>query len=113
MAAKKIRTDHLGAGKTIYQNARKKIIAAQDICGICGLPVNKKLKWPHPLSPTVDHIDPVSKGGASLDMGNMQLAHWICNRKKSDKQAKKVTFEGAAPVVDNRLLPQTFDWKAL
>ena len=112
-AVKKPRADHDGAGKTAYQNARKKIIAAQSVCGICGQPVNKKLKFPHPLSPTVDHIIPVNKGGDPLDIGNMQLAHWICNRQKSDKLTEKVSFEGAAPIVNNRVLPQTFDWKNL
>lgn len=113
MAAKKIRADHMGATQTAYKNARKKILASQNICGICGQPVNKKLKWPHPLSPTVDHIRPVSKQGDAVDIGNLQLAHWICNRQKSDKLVNKVTFEDAPRAVSNRLLPQTFDWKNL
>ena len=108
---KKPRADHDGAGKTAYQNARKKIIAAQSVCGICGQPVNKRLKFPHPLSPTVDHIVPIAKGGDPFDIGNMQLTHWICNRQKSDKLTNKVTFEDAPKSVSNRLLPQTFDWK--
>ena len=113
MPAKKIRADHDGAVRNAYQNARKKILAAQTVCGICGKTVDKRLRFPHPLSATIDHIIPVSKGGDPSDIGNLQLAHWTCNRQKSDKLTEKVTFEGAAPVVDNRLLPQTFDWKAL
>ena len=111
MPGKKIRADHDGAVRNAYQNARKKILASQDICGICGRPVNKRLKFPHPLSPTIDHIIPVAKGGDPADIGNLQLAHWTCNRQKSDKLAEKVSFSDAPQVVSNRLLPQTFDWK--
>lgn len=33
---------------------------------------------------TIDHIIPLSKGGTHT-YNNVQLAHYICNSKKSDK----------------------------
>lgn len=51
-------------------------------CQLCGKKVNKKLLVPHPLSPTIDHIIPLSQGGTHEPV-NVQLAHFICNSKRS------------------------------
>ena len=43
-------------------------------------------------------------------MANLQLAHWICNRQKSNKLTgtkKKEQDE----VSTNRMLPQSMDWR--
>lgn len=63
-----------------------KTLADRDgsVCGICKLPVDLALKHPHPESPSVDHVIPFSRGG-SHDPENLQLAHLLCNIKKSDK----------------------------
>jgi len=93
-----------------YENARRKILATQTICGICGKPVDFSLKYPHPLSPTVDHIIPVSKGGHPSDIDNLQLAHRCCNREKSDKLFAKVYIQEQDELVSNQLLEQHADW---
>lgn len=49
-------------------------------CGICGGKVNGR-PWPHPLSASLDHIVPLSQGGAH-DLLNVQLAHLRCNVAK-------------------------------
>lgn len=33
--------------------------------------VDKSFKFPHPLSPSIDHIIPVDKGGHPSDMANL------------------------------------------
>lgn len=106
------RTDRLPNYRGAYEKARAKILATQDICGICGKPVDMSLKYPHPLSPTIDHIIPVSKGGHPVDMDNLQLAHRCCNRQKSDKLVKEVfsTSSGEDKIVSNRVLEQHLDW---
>ena len=53
-------------------------------CGICGKRVNKKLKYPDPLSSTLDHIIPLSLGGPHTK-SNLQLAHYICNITKGNR----------------------------
>lgn len=68
-----------------WEANKKIVLATQSICAICGKPVDKSLKFPDPMSPTVDHIIPVSKHGDPTDLDNLQLAHRICNRLKSDK----------------------------
>jgi 5-methylcytosine-specific restriction endonuclease McrA len=52
-------------------------------CKICGGLVNGK-PWPHPLSASLDHIVPLSKGG-SHDPANVQLAHLRCNISKGNR----------------------------
>ena len=53
-------------------------------CGICGRKVRNTLKAPHPQSATIDHIMPLARGGRHT-RENVQLAHFICNSRKSDK----------------------------
>lgn len=55
--------------KTVYAKSNGK-------CAICGKPVKFKKM-------TVDHKIPLSKGGTN-DISNLQLAHLICNRAKTD-----------------------------
>lgn len=51
------------------------------ICGICGRKINKRLKRPNLLSKSIDHIIPLSKGGADAPT-NVQAAHLRCNMIK-------------------------------
>ncbi len=105
------RPDYDGPHRTQFAKNKLKILASQDICGICGLPVDKSLKWPDPMSATVDHIIPVKKGGHPSDISNLQLAHFACNRQKSDhipgKQQEKKKVE---EIISNNDLPQSRDW---
>lgn len=105
------RPDHNGTQRAQFESNKKKIYATQGICGICGKPVDFGFKFPHPMSPCIDHIIPVAKGGHPSDISNLQLAHMCCNRQKSDKLMPKQQFSTAPEVVSNRLLPHTFDWK--
>lgn len=49
------------------------------LCGICAAPVDLSLKHPDPMAVTVDHIIPLSRGGAALDPANCRVAHHVCN----------------------------------
>ncbi|MBW3078223.1 HNH endonuclease signature motif containing protein [Bifidobacterium simiiventris] len=64
---------------------RKRVLAAYDVCAICGKPVDKSLRTPHLLSAEVDELVPVSRGGDPLDFSNCRLVHRRCNRLKSNK----------------------------
>lgn len=103
------RPDRTGTHRTVYDSNRKKILKMQELCGICGNPVDKKLKPPHPLAPVIDHIIPIAKGGHPSDIKNLQLAHATCNRQKSDKLfvAQK---EHKVETLGNRNLPLITDW---
>lgn len=101
-----------GTEEAKYKRARTKILQTQETCALCGKPVDKGLKYPHPLSATVDHIIPLAKGGTNA-ADNLQLAHWTCNRQKSDKieiEKRIASGTGRKKVISNRVLPQSMDW---
>ena len=104
-----LRADREGAHRQAYTRNKKRILATQDTCGICGAPVDKTLPHGDPMAPTVDHIIPIAKGGHPSDIDNLQLAHWTCNRQKSDKIFRNHE-EKTPQVIGNRNLPQTIDW---
>lgn len=105
-----LRADKTGAHRAAYEKNKKRIMAMQNTCGICGQQVDMALKAPHPMAPCVDHIIPIAKGGHPSALDNLQLAHWTCNRQKSDKIFRNV--ESREPqVIGNRNLPQSMDWK--
>lgn len=104
------RPDRNGPHRMQFEANKRIVLATQDVCGICGRPVDKTLKSPHPLSAVVDHIIPVAKGGHPSDISNLQLAHRQCNAQKSDKlSVSRRTREPEE--IDNRLLPQSVDWR--
>lgn len=103
-----------GAERAQFETNRARVLATQTICGICGKPVDKSLKFPDRMCATVDHIIPVDRGGAKSDIDNLQIAHFCCNRQKSNKlmlEDKRGGLEKDTGLVSNRLLPQTFDWR--
>lgn len=91
-----------------YEANRKIILATQTICGICGKPVDKTLKYPDPMSATVDHIVPIARHGHPSALENLQLAHRSCNRAKSDHPPG----EGIRNInIISHSLPQSHDWR--
>jgi len=111
-ATKRNRPDKDGSHRFAADRNRKKIMLTHTVCGICGKPVDKALRYPHPLSPCVDHIIPVAKGGHPSDLENMQLAHWTCNRQKADKLLKRHRNAQEDETLSNRILPLSRDWTA-
>lgn len=54
------------------------------LCGICAEEVDPYLEYPDPRSKSLDHIQPLSRGG-SHSLENVQLAHLECNVRKGDR----------------------------
>ena len=113
------RPDHDGSHRQAFDRNKKIIYASQNTCGICGKPVDFSIKYPNPQSACIDHIIPVSKGGHPSDIENLQLAHWICNRQKSDKLQSEIngggSRAGSGRVLDADAeiqagLPWSMDW---
>lgn len=50
-------------------------------CGICRKQISRRLRWPHPMSVSLDHKIPLSKGGPHSRL-NTQAAHLRCNLRK-------------------------------
>lgn len=70
-------------------------IATRDrnTCGLCRKRVAMTQAVPHPRSPTIDHILPLSKGGDDT-RANVQLAHFICNSRKCDRGSQQLALVG-------------------
>lgn len=46
------------------------------------------LRYPDPLSPTVEHLVPRSRGGSD-DLSNLRVAHHTCNVRKGNRPKNK------------------------
>jgi 5-methylcytosine-specific restriction endonuclease McrA len=53
-------------------------------CGICRGPVDPAVRFPHPLSASLDHVVPLAAGGHHTRT-NTRLTHLTCNRRKGGK----------------------------
>ena len=106
------RSDQSGRHEREYDKNRRLILSRDEVCAICGQPVDRHFKFPHPMSASVDHIIPVSKGGHPSAISNLQLTHLICNQIKGTKlviEENKIKKDESKPI-SNRDFPHAFDW---
>lgn len=68
------------------------------VCQLCGGPVDRSKIFPHPDSPSLDHVVPISRGGEH-SRANAQCAHLSCNIKKGNRPW---------PTTDSRATPLRF-----
>nr|DAK34105.1 MAG TPA: HNH endonuclease [Caudoviricetes sp.] len=86
----------------LREDLRKRVYAMQDTCGICGREVDKTLPAGSPMSPELDEIIPVSRGGSPYDIDNLQLTHRICNRRKGAKMPGDDLADDINPTPNSR-----------
>ncbi len=110
MPTKTKRPDVSGSFKRTYEKNRKIILSRDEVCALCGMPVDKSRKFPDPLSASVDHIIPVSKGGHPSALDNLQLTHLICNEVKGSRLTIERNKDTQPRFISNRVLPQSMDW---
>jgi 5-methylcytosine-specific restriction endonuclease McrA len=69
-----------------------RVVYARDdwTCHVCGEPIDMDAPARTPRSATIDHVVPLSKGGAH-SMENVRPAHFLCNCIKSDHIPQGVT----------------------
>lgn len=58
-------------------------------CHLCGKSLRMDTTSPHPLSPTLDHVIPISLNG-SHSYANVRAAHFICNSKRGNRGAAQL-----------------------
>lgn len=75
-------------------------------CQLCGEPTEGV--YPHPRSPSLDHIIPLSRGGEHT-YANTQCACWICNVLKGDRIPHEQAMSGEGSAVPHKVL-QTAEW---
>ncbi len=71
--------------ETKIEPIKEKLVFIRDgwICQICHKRVDKRFKYPNPMSASLDHILPLSRGGTHT-YANIQLTHWVCNISKKN-----------------------------
>lgn len=84
---------HLQARRARLKDAYVESFHSQEIyerdgwlCGICETPIDPGAKLPDPMSASIDHVIPISKGGTH-ERANVQAAHLHCNVSKGAKVA--------------------------
>lgn len=95
---------HGGRFSPMFEANKKIILATQSTCAICGGIVDKSIKAPDPMSPSIDHIIPVARGGHPSDISNLQLTHRACNRAKGTKIITE-------KVIKENTFFQSHDWR--
>jgi 5-methylcytosine-specific restriction endonuclease McrA len=76
-----------------YRKNRAIVLANNNVCSLCGRPIDMELKAPNPMSASVDHVIAVAKGGTD-DIENLRPAHLDCNRKKYNKAHADIRNHG-------------------
>lgn len=62
-------------------------------CHLCRRLVQPRLAYPHPKSPSIDHLVPISDHGTN-DPGNLALAHLICNVRRGNRGVVQLALFG-------------------
>lgn len=65
-----------------YQQKRKWFLKRNTVCWICGQDIDQGLRYPHPMSASVDHYIPASTGHNVVDMANWRAAHLRHNQQR-------------------------------
>jgi 5-methylcytosine-specific restriction endonuclease McrA len=68
-----------------YRRLVAQVRAQGGPCWICGHNIDPGLDARHPLSFTLDHVVPLSRGGDLLDPANARAAHRRCNSARGNR----------------------------
>lgn len=101
-----------GVHESEFKKNKSRLLKLAESCAICGAPLDKSISFPHPMSPSIDHIIAVANGGHPSSMDNLQVVHLICNQVKGTKDTveKNKNLLQKETTVSNRALPQSCDW---
>ncbi|MEU0359929.1 HNH endonuclease [Streptomyces cyaneofuscatus] len=68
-----------------YRRLVASLRAAGGPCWLCGHNIDTSLDAKHPMSFTLDHLVPLSRGGDLLDPANARAAHRRCNSARGNR----------------------------
>lgn len=77
-------------GRTVAEKVTIQYLLERDDarCQLCTERVRPDRRWPDPLSPSIDHVVPLSLGGEHT-RSNTQLAHLRCNQSKNNRPSQE------------------------
>ena len=107
---KRNRPDYDGNEIGIFRHNKAILRKTATVCALCGMPFDKSLKYPNPMSISIDHIMPVTLGGRST-LDNLQATHLICNKEKG-KKVLALNQEDYRIPKREKSIPQYIDWSS-
>lgn len=66
-------------------NSVRNSIEENERCLICLREIDYRLKWPNLMSPSIEHITPLSMGGTNIEE-NLAYTHLVCNVKRKNNK---------------------------
>lgn len=76
-----------------WRRLRSLVQLTEPNCWLCGLEIDADRGYPDPWSFSVDHVVPLSLGGAPLERGNARAAHLRCNMRR--RRNRRLARQGA------------------
>lgn len=76
------------------------------ICQLCLAPIDWNITGRDPLAPPLDHIIPISKGGAHA-LDNVWASHFGCNARKGNREGDVLLAPPGTEVADGRTRTRT------
>ena len=73
-----LRPDHNGPQRAQFESNKKKIYATQKVCGICGKPVDFRLKWPQKNSCKCPVRRGVMRAALAVEIHNAPFREGAC-----------------------------------
>lgn len=78
-------------GGSRWRQVRDAVLAASDVCWLCGLPVHRNVPRNHPLRAEVDHVIPVkNRPDLEFEISNLRVSHLRCNRARGARPPDSV-----------------------
>lgn len=81
--------EHAGRKGRPWRRLREQVRRTESVCASCGKPFDPAFQFPHPMSFSVDHIEPVSlRPELAMERTNLQAMHLGCNSSKGNGAAR-------------------------
>lgn len=68
-----------------WRKVRAVVLREEQVCWLCGLPIDFDAAPRSTWSPSVDHIVARDKGGEPYDRDNLRAAHYGCNSARRER----------------------------
>ena len=85
--------DQKSINNSSWRKLRAQVMREENVCYICGRPVDKSLPGTAPMGPQVDHVVARSEGGAVFERSNIHLVHSRCNQRKKNKNLDEIRYD--------------------
>lgn len=77
-----------GRNSAEFKQAAKELLVPGALCWLDGLPIRFDVPPRHPMSGSIDHVTPLSRGGHPTARENLRPAHYGCNSGRGNRDPK-------------------------